>query len=90
MLRSAYDVIFNNCASFILRMFEALGYEMPVDDIVNFTSDKLHSNGQTVMAVRSSMNLQSLVGEEASGEVMEDRELLELLVRKYIAMESQK
>ncbi|CAB9500139.1 expressed unknown protein [Seminavis robusta] len=90
--KNSYDVLYNNCATFILGFMDALGLE-PGQPIAKYIAGRLAQNGgHTIEMLQDSQEFQALLPPKMTTTLKNDdmrnkedeRELLQLLVEYYI------
>ncbi|CAB9506830.1 expressed unknown protein [Seminavis robusta] len=91
-IKNSYDILYNNCATFILGFMDALGLE-PDQPIAQYIAGRLALNGgHTIEILRDSQEFQALLPPKMTTALKNDdmrnkedeRELLQLLVEYYI------
>ncbi|CAB9521962.1 expressed unknown protein [Seminavis robusta] len=91
-IKNSYDVLYNNCATFILSFMDALGLE-PDQSFARYIAERLAQNGgHTIEMLQDSQEFQALLPPEMTTTLKndemrnkdEEKELLQLLVDYYI------
>jgi hypothetical protein len=79
---AGFEIVLNNCSTFILSMMRILGLE-PNEAVVAYTAEKLVANNKTIKRLRESGNL-SLLQQNKEVAALDEKTLIETLVKYYI------